>query len=350
MRMATKADAHLPAYDNTKLQAINTCPTWGTVRYSLHKVTGEASGRAMPLEMGSAAHELFAAVRLWQLGKYQNHEELFQYHGPRLFGSVRFDSMLAAIGDGDDRAKSLDFCLTALETSGFYDDPRDKRRTYSNLEEACIAYVDRWNWHNRPVWIRDVNDNQSDIGVEIPFDTVLTYEVEVDNKLEQIEMRYIGKADGVHLRDGVVFLHENKTAGRIDDAWQMSFMMSSQITGYMLALSVHTGASITTGEVLGMTVPLPRTMEYGGIVRVPVTRYNQHFKSWFHWFLTTALLGEQFKADPINAPRYTHSCSRYFRPCSLLPFCDSEEEEQKLMLSEMPENEWSPLHEINQGD
>jgi hypothetical protein len=68
LRLTTDADMHLPAYDNTKLVAINTCPTWGILRYSMHK-TMSAPGvtRAMALEMGSAAHEVFAAVRLWQI-------------------------------------------------------------------------------------------------------------------------------------------------------------------------------------------------------------------------------------------------------------------------------------------
>ena len=65
-RLATEADADLPAFDNTKLTAINQCPTWGIVRYGLHK-TMSGGGRAMALEAGSACHEVFAALRLWQL-------------------------------------------------------------------------------------------------------------------------------------------------------------------------------------------------------------------------------------------------------------------------------------------
>ena len=44
------------AYDHTKLSAINTCPTWGILRYTMHKTMG-GSSRAMALEAGGAAHE-----------------------------------------------------------------------------------------------------------------------------------------------------------------------------------------------------------------------------------------------------------------------------------------------------
>jgi len=64
-RMSTDEDKEtLTPYDHTKLSAINTCPTWGIVRYSLHKTMG-GSGREMALEAGIAAHEAFAAMNWW---------------------------------------------------------------------------------------------------------------------------------------------------------------------------------------------------------------------------------------------------------------------------------------------
>ena len=55
MRMATDEDAHLPVYDHTKLSGINTCPTYGILRYSMHKVMPN-SKRALALEAGSTSH------------------------------------------------------------------------------------------------------------------------------------------------------------------------------------------------------------------------------------------------------------------------------------------------------
>lgn len=346
--MATSDDAHIPAYDNTKLQALNVCPTWGIVSYSLNKRMGEPGGRNMPLEMGSTAHELFAAVRIWQLREYEGYEGLSDYHGSRLFGSDRYRTALDSVQlSSDARAKSMNFCLSILETFGYYDDPRDKRRTYSNLEEACIQYIDKWKWDRHKIWVRDPADPQSDVGIEIPFDVVLTYTLEDDTVFV---FRYIGKADGLHVnKEGNLVLHENKTASRIDEPWRDSFMMATQITGYMIALSVFAQSPIEFAELYGMAVPLPRTMEWNGVIREPLTRKPHHYNKWFHWFITTVLLDQQFRDDPTNAPIHTHSCNRYFRSCPLIPFCDSDEEEKLQMLREMREEVWSPLHEVNQG-
>lgn len=354
VRLTKEQDLHLPAYDNTKLVAINTCPTWGILRYGMHKSMSlppsQGGARQMALECGSAAHDVFAAVRLWQLRTYQGMSSLADYHGPRLFGNTRYQQMLEAadaVKSEDERTRSLAYGLNALETSGFYDDPRDRRRTMTNLEEACIAYIDRWDWRRMPVWIRDRDDPLSDVGIELPFDIVLSFLLE-DGSIR--EYRFIGKADGLHQRDTELILHENKTASRLDEAWSQSFLLSSQITGYCLALGLWAGSAITKAEIYGMSIPLPKNYDFGGITRVNVVRDTHHFARWFDWFLHTVELERAYEGDPVNAPKYTHSCNRYFRPCSMIPFCDASDEEQQEILGEMYHDEWNPLHEEKGGD
>lgn len=350
-RLATKEDSHLPSYDNTRLQAVNTCPTWGVLRYGMHK-TFAHGGRAMALEAGSAEHEVFAAVRLYQLWKYDTSKELadkfLDYHGRRLFGDARFENMLTHLQTTEDeRTQCMNFCLDALYSSGFYDDPSDKRRTMSNLEEAAILYIDRWDWNRHPIWIRDADDPTSDVGIEIAFDLVVTFTF-ASGFVHSI--RFIGKFDGIHWRDGKLCIGENKTASRLDDAWRMSFTMSSQITGYMLAASVWVGEPCTRAMVWGLALPLPKSYDNGGLITEYVTRESHHFERWFNWLLHSSNYYEEFKDNPTDAPRYTHSCNRYFRPCAFIPFCDSNDEDQALMIGEMVTDEWSPLEDGKAND
>jgi hypothetical protein len=55
-------------------------------------------------------------------------------------------------------------------------------------------------------------------------------------------------------------------------------------------------------------------------------------------------MARQWQNDPIGAPKYTHSCNRYFRPCSLIPFCYGDDDEQRAIMEEMVTDEWSPLN------
>lgn len=354
-RLATPDDAHIPAFDNTKLQAVNTCPTWGVLRYDMHKTFAHNS-RAMALEAGSAMHEVFAAVRLYQLWKYDAPRELADefllFHGNRLFNSeenpCRFENMLDHLHtEEDERTQCMNFCLEALYTSGFYDDPGDRRRTMSNLEEAAILYIDRWDWKRHPIWIRDSMCPSSDVGIEVAFDIVCTFTHDDGGKLQ---LRFIGKFDGVHWRDGELCVGENKTASRLDEAWRMAFTMSSQITGYTIAASVWTGSICNRAMVWGLAIPLPKSnYDHGGLVTEYVRRADHHYHRWFDWFVHSANLYFTYKNNPHDAPKYTHSCNRYFRPCSFIPFCDSDDEDQHLMIDEMVTEEWSPLDEAKQG-
>ena len=74
-------------------------------------------------------------------------------------------------------------------------------------------------------------------------------------------------------------------------------------------------------------------------------RYEHQFKEWFFWFLKSAIMYEDAKGQETDQERYTHSCNRYFRPCSFIPLCYAPPDERKDILGEMFEDVWNPLHE-----
>jgi hypothetical protein len=319
------------------------------MRYQMHKRM-PSTGRAMALECGSAMHEVFAFVRVASLVQ-QSHathdrdfvRDRYWFHASRLFGVERADAILSAMNgaDNDDivgAAKRGAICV--LDTSGFYDDPRDKRRTLANMEEAAFAYIDRWRWNDR-VWVRDPDDPRSDVGIEWPFDMV----VELPDKT----FRHTGRVDGIHWRDDAIVLHENKTASRLNDAWEMSFATSSQITAYCVAASLYTQHAVSGADVIGLAIPLPKSYEFGGLVRTTAMRENHHYSRWLTWLNTTVDMYDKYSYNPYDAPMFTHSCNRYFRPCSLIPFCDSDREEQHRTVADMVTDEWSPLDDSHES-
>jgi hypothetical protein len=302
------------------------------------------TARALALEAGSAMHECFAFVRLVSLvnqyeGRPEMQDRLWNWHGTRLFGADRLAHLDATIADASDIVEvSKRGCIAVLDTSGFYDDPRDKRRTLSNMEEAIYVYINRWNW-THPVWIRNADDPTSDVGIEIPFDLVVHI-----RGMQDIEFRLTGRIDGIHWNGRKeLAVHDNKTASRLNDAWSQSFLLSHQITGYCAAASVFTQHVVDHAEVLGLALPLPKTYDFGGYIRETVSRQQWHYSRWVNWLAHTITMARQYNNDPYNAPKYTHSCNRYFRPCSFIPFCDADDNEQHIIVSEMETDEWSPL-------
>src|SRR5262245_19456166 len=127
MRIATKDDNDLLWIDHTKASAINTCPMRGMVRYVEGK-TPTAEGRNLALETGSACHEVFAAARYASLFE-GNDADFVRSQCERHFGSDRYTQMYSVYTASEGSDKRTNFSLEALHTSGYYDDPRDKRRT-----------------------------------------------------------------------------------------------------------------------------------------------------------------------------------------------------------------------------
>lgn len=301
----------------------------------------------MALEAGSACHEVFAAVRLFDaMTSTRITHDQFIFHGKRLFGETRLRKACAAWDEAqreDMRTQQFAFCLSILDTSGFYDDPKDKRRTMSNLEEACMAYIDRWRWGKDPIWIRG-NEPEDDIGIEIAFEYTIEHDI-----ADLPHFRFTGKVDGIHDDGTTTRIHENKTASRLDDAWSQSFLMAHQVTGYMAVAREFTGADIRKAVVHGLAIPLPRTIDYGGVLRENVARTDDAFGHWMRWMLHTVGVYYAYKDDPITAPRYTTACNRYFRPCSMLPWCDTPDVDKQDELDGMAIEMWDPL-ESKAGD
>lgn len=350
--MATDEDAHLPAYDHTKLSAINTCPTWGILRYSLHKQMPNSS-RAMALEAGSAAHEAFAAIRWYQYKTFQCETPIQHsnatFHGIRLFGDARFERMVGVLSDGaTNRTNSINFAIEALESCEFYDDIGDNRRTISNISESIIAYIDAYDFERYPIWIRDKEDSETDIGIEIPFDIVVTVEYDDDDSTKvckELQARFTGKLDGLHWNRDELIIIEEKTGARLDDSWLSQWILSHQITGYCLASTTFTTLPCSHALVSGMRIPIGK-IPAEGIRREYVPRKPLLFEKWANWFVTSALMEQQWRDNVSDAPMYTHSCNRYFRSCSFLPFCAADSvEEKEQIIEEMQDDEWSPLHE-----
>lgn len=349
-RMATEEDDAIPSFDHTKLSAINTCPTWGVVRYVKH-LRMPGAFRSMALEAGAAAHESFAAIKWYQFTRQCNTKAMryaAERHGFRLFGEDRFPEVRDSISSSaTDRTNLINVAITALENSGFYDDISDTKRTISNISEALICYVDQYDLDRFPIWIRDDQDRETDIGIEIPFNIVVTFEYKVPNnsssEIHERTYRFTGKLDGLQYNKDALMIREEKTGSRLDDSWLAQWILSHQITGYCIAAATFTDLPCWEALISGMRIPVGR--DPTSVIRTEHVPRNEHMvEKWAEWFIHSADMALQFIDSPLDAPMYTHSCNRYFNSCSFMPLCAcSSRDEKEQVLSEMEFDEWSPL-------
>lgn len=350
----------IPAFDYTKLTAINTCPRWGLIRYDQHRRM-PGTGRNLPLEMGSLAHKCFAAIRYFELLEYgpSVYRDTYDHRavaekGEQLFGRDRLAEIVKLHGADEDLRRRLNsVAIYVANMYGYYDDPSDRRRTLSNLEASLSSYIDRTQLGQRLPIIRPF------IGIENSFDITITFKEEeaaqdvaehAQSRSEQgatRKVRYVGLIDGLvhpHNDPSSIQCEENKTASRLNHSWEDSFLTSHQVTGYCVAASQLTRIPVTECIVRGMMVPLPRTYDLEGIANLPVSRDIWRIREWIKWVYDTVQVWDKWKDDPLNAPEFTHSCNRYFRSCSFIPLCAmADPEDRALNFSQMVVDKWDPL-------
>lgn len=345
-------DKSLETWSYSRLTDMNTCEVWGFVRGAMRK-TFPTTGRSMALEAGTAAHEVFAAFRLYKLLE-DGHPDHFEYHTRRIFGPEKGAALSAKVRRSADVGLNMvSFAMDTLHMSDFYDDPMDKRRTMANIEEAMYAYYKSTASRHNPIWIQDVDDPKKLVGIELPFDFTLEMKYvpnDIDCVAEYIPtqhvLRYIGTVDAVHIsKKGYPYTEENKTASRLGDAWAASFETSHQVTGYNVFASKLLGIPITDALIHGVSLPQPRkaTTYTEGVRSEYVTRSQDQVEKFFQWVYNTHMKRLRIGDDVELATQETHSCNRYFQACSLIPFCKAGgAAERAEMLEEMIELDLSP--------
>ena len=354
MLIKPTTDKTLPWIDYSTLSAVNTCIRWGLINswHGKRLITGVE--RVLPLEAGRALHDVFASVRFFDLLTHLHGKddaiERVNAHARRLFNNdnepARWERALRYYEAGEDaETRCMQIALSLLETSGYHDDPRDTKRTQSNLESAAISYIQRYPLGR---FIPYCSDDYCFIGVEVPFDITIE-----DAQLQPI--RFVGRVDGVcldHLRseaNRVPEVHENKTGSRIDTVWSSSFDTSNQVTGYCIAMSCVLSTMVKDVVMWGLQIPVPKASSYtDGVMRYPTSRNEEAFFEWRLWVKHTLAMIMLYEDDPTNAPMYTHSCNRYFRSCALIPLCTETRERRKHIFdNEMETQRWSPLEQDN---
>ena len=112
-----------------------------------------------------------------------------------------------------------------------------------------------------------------------------------------------------------------------------------------MAAQTFTQQECMNAIVSGMRIPIGRNPSEG-IRKEVVNRKPIMFNKWADWFVHSVMMEQEWRDNVIHAPMYTHSCNRYFRACSFLPFCSADNNEEKeQIITEMSTEEWSPLTE-----
>jgi hypothetical protein len=265
--------------------------------------------------------------------------------GTRIFGAQRWNKLLCGVSQTQDhRSQLMQLAFDTLHSSGFENNPDDTTRTLDHMELASIVYIDEVLplMENYEIYVDKIDkegklfDARSCyVGIENVFDVVLTYD-------DDVQYRFIGTLDALVFDKAKsrYVIEDNKTAARLDEGWKQSFILSHQVSGYLACASALLGFDIFHARILGLKIePTGRGED---IYPTTVSRNNEDFHRWAFWFRHTADMYMFYKEHYEYAPRYTHSCNRYFRPCALVPFCGDTAEGRMEQYEQMGPANLSP--------
>lgn len=321
-------------------EAIKVCQRWGVVHYGMNKVY-DSEARAMALEAGGLMHDVFAGVRLWQLANTEMLPEHAMFHANRIYGNERFEALKKGLIKPSKEPSDehlLNFAFDCLHTSDWYDDPRDDIRTMANMEASTIRYVREYMefFDVFSLYIADRKRPNSMVGIELFLDVILRY-------TDDFSIRYIGTIDAIlrKLKNNVLYLGENKTSVRLDDAWRQSFELSHQVTGYNAIATTVIGEPVIKTKVFGLKIK-PTNYHDDFIPIEPQDRNEAMIQKWAQWVRSCVSDYERIGNDYESSELYTNSCNRYFRPCALIAFCTDDEDGRKGQIKTMVERGKSP--------
>lgn len=321
----------VPYITSSMMEAVNTCPRWGIV----HNVLGKrfiASYRQMALEAGSLMHEVFACLNLLHIGVNRKLRDHMHYNGQLLFTKERWEEIWHDNVTIDDIVALERIIFACVNTGNFIDDSNDRNRTLANLENCAIELLKfhLTNLMDFPILVSDPTGKKNyHVGIEMSLDAVINVD-------KGPSLRCLGLADVVYKNEstGEITLGEYKTTSSMNDAWRAAFETRHQITLYNTLLQAYFGIKkVFNTIIVGSAIPVRRT---GAPVQFfTVKRDQENITELINTIVFTQNIIDKYRNQPLEAPMFTHSCSRFFRPCSMLDICTAIKEDQYGMLDNM---------------
>jgi hypothetical protein len=149
---------------------------------------------------------------------------------------------------------------------------------------------------------------------------------------------YAGRFDMLAIRDGVLFVEDDKTASQLGAQWNRNWVLDSQFTGYVWAASTF-GMPIAGAIIRGVSI-----LKGGyGHAQAIVYRPQWQIDRWLaHLQHTVKLMIAYWQEDSYPFALDKHSCNSY-GGCGYHQLCESPDPESWININFEPKI-WNPLH------
>lgn len=210
------------------------------------------------------------------------------------------------------------------EQYGNFVPPASSYKTVDRMAGALTFYAGRVPMSQdefKPIEFRD-----GKLGIEMSFN----YEIPVAHPVTGLPLTYCGRFDMLGLdKAGRAWVIDEKTTGRMGDAWAHQWDLDSQMTGYVWGAQKLLHENNIDIEVVGAVINGISILKYDyDHMRCPTFRQPWEVERWYKQMLRDVTRWtEAYKLQDHNQV-LDHACALYNNPCQYAKLCKSANPER----------------------
>ena len=221
-------------------------------------------------------------------------------------------------GDGYSAAVAMEAGREALaEAYGVFPCPPGSNKTRAAMEGALYFYFEQWPL-DAPDALVPVTMPDGSLGVEQHFSETLP----ITHPTTGEPLRYEGRIDMLAADvDGDLWVVDEKTTGRLGDAWANQWYLDAGQTGY----TWWARRALPQRSVVGVEIRGVGIYKTGyGKMEIPILFQPWETERWYEQMLRDVNEWRAMSVSGVYRHALDHACALYNSPCAFLPLCKRE--------------------------
>ena len=203
------------------------------------------------------------------------------------------------------------------EAYGDFPCPPGSNKTRAAMEGALYFYFEQWPL-DAPDALVPVTMPDGSLGVEQHFSETLP----ITHPTTGEPLRYEGRIDMLAADvDGDLWVVDEKTTGRLGDAWANQWYLDAGQTGY----TWWARRALPQRSVVGVEIRGVGIYKTGyGKMEIPILFQPWETKRWYEQMLRDVNEWRAMSVSGVYRHALDHACALYNSPCAFLPLCKRE--------------------------
>lgn len=245
----------------------------------------------------------------------------------RAFAAGLYTARRAYYDDGALAGDALTAGIMVIEDTYDYSGPMPPYcyKTKDRMQAALAFYLDKWPMATDRIKPLRLNDGR--LALEMP----ISFEIPVNHPVTGKLLQYVANLDMLGIDDQRrVWVVDEKTTGKMGDAWALQWSLDSQLTGYCQAAIIElTRQGMGDLQVAGAIIRgiAIHKSDFGGMECLEL-RQPYEIQRWYNQMVRDMQRWADAHAEGNHDMVLDHACALYNSPCEYARLCKAHDPER----------------------